>query len=216
MNGFNLVYLNARVCVHDIGILDEESGEFEIIDGIFGDNFICASMNMATWDISSTPYDNVVMDTVRGVLGFDVKADYPVPVRRFTDIDADCDVDIDDLAVMSFNWLRTDCGSENDYCDYADIDKDGEVNFEDYVFAASDWLKGGCQYACGSERRPRPGADFSGDCEVDIFDLQIAAEEWLKECDWLNYNCRGADMARDGVVNFEDFGEFANQMRVRP
>ena len=152
LNGYNLVYLNARVCVHDIGILDEDSGEFTIIDGIFGDNFMCASMNIDTWDVSSTPYDNIVIDMRRGILGFDVNSVYPLPSCTYT--------------------------------------------------------------GCGSTANPRPTADFTGDCQVDFDDMQIAAEEWLKNCDWLNFNCRQADTIRDGIINFKDFYEIANQWRL--
>jgi hypothetical protein len=148
LNGFNLVFLNARVCVHDIGILDERSGEFIVLDGVFGDNFICASMNIDTWDISSTPFDNIVIDTRRGLLGFDVNSAYPVP-----------------------------------QCVYA---------------------------GCGSESNPRPAADLTHDCVVNIYDLEILAAEWLNTCNWLNFNCRGGDFDRDGILNFKDFAVFAN------
>jgi hypothetical protein len=210
LNGFNLVFLNARVCVHDIGILDERSGEFIILDGVFGDNFINASMNIDTWDISSTPFDNIVIDTRRGLLGFDVNSVYPVPSCRFTDLNADCIVDINDLATFSRNWLRTDCSSGNGFCQGADIDKDGKVNFSDYVIFADDWQSRKCQYACGSERKPYPAADLTHDCVVNIYDLEILAAEWLNTCNWLNFNCRGADFGRDGIVNFKDFAVFAN------
>jgi hypothetical protein len=149
LNGFNLVYLNARVCVHDIGILDEDTGDFTILDGIFGDNFICASADTQTLDFSSTPYDNIVVDLKRGILGFDVNSAYTVPTCTYT--------------------------------------------------------------GCGSVSNPRPAADLTGDCRVDFDDLQIFSEEWLKTCNWLNFNCRGADMVPDGKTNFTDFIELANQ-----
>jgi len=217
LNGFNLVFLNARVCVHDIGILDERSGEFIILDGVFGDNFICASYdtnsveaNSLDLNISSTPFDNIVIDTRRGLLGFDVNSAYSVPSCRSTDLNADCIVDINDLATFSRNWLRTDCNSGNGFCQGADIDKDGKVNFSDYVIFADDWQSRKCQYICGSEARPYPAADLTHDCVVNIYDLEIIAAEWLNTCDWLNFNCRGGDYNRDGILNFKDFAVFAN------
>jgi hypothetical protein len=212
LNGFNLVYLNARVCVHDIGILDERSGKFIILDGDFGDNFICASMdtNSLDFNMSSTPFDHIVIDTRRGLLGFDVNSVYPVPVCRFTDLNIDCGVDIKDLAVFGRNWLRMDCGSGNGFCQGADIDKDGKVNFGDYFIFASDWQSRKCQYACGSEKRPYPAADLNHDCVVNITDLEILAAEWLNTCNWLNFNCRGGDYNRDGILNYIDFAVFAN------
>ncbi|MCE5340740.1 MAG: hypothetical protein LLF92_06385 [Planctomycetaceae bacterium] len=213
LNGFNLVYLNARVCVHDIGILDEDSGEFIILDGVFGDNFTCSSMdtNSAELDMSSTPFDHIVIDTQRGLLGFDVNSTYSLPVCRYTDLKIDCIVDINDLSILSQNWLRADCNNINGFCQGTDIDKDGRVNSGDYAIFADDWQSRKCQYACGSESNPRPTADLTGDCRVDFDDLQIVAEEWLKTCDWLNFRCRGADLENDGIINFKDFNRIINQ-----
>ncbi|MBN1788830.1 MAG: hypothetical protein JW806_10625, partial [Sedimentisphaerales bacterium] len=59
LNGFDLVFLNARVCVHDIVIFDEDLNDFVVLDGVFGDNFTCASMDLATWDISGSPFDHL-------------------------------------------------------------------------------------------------------------------------------------------------------------
>jgi len=209
LSGFDLVYLNARVCVHDIGILDEDSGDFVILDGIFGDNFLSASMDMATWDISSAPFDNIVIDMQNGLLGFDVNSAYPLPVCRFTDFNNDCEVNHADLQVFGQNWLRSDCNEQNGFCGGADIDQSGEVNNVDYVFLASDWGSGVCQSRCGSVRRPKPLGDLTGDCEVDFRDLHIIAEEWLGACNWLNFNCRGGDFDRDGILNLKDFNQFS-------
>ncbi len=210
LSGFNLVFINARVCVHDIGVLDEDTGDFVILDGVFGDNFICASMNMETWEISSTPFDNLVIDTQNALLGFDVNSVYPLPACRFTDLNNDCRVDTMDLSLFARHWQRTDCSGASGFCSGADIDSDGSVDFSDFVLFTGDWLKNECQYPCGSENNPRPCADLSHDCFVDIYDLAIFAEEWLNLCDWLNFNCRDADLARDGTVNFKDFTIFSN------
>jgi hypothetical protein len=40
--------------------------------------------------------------------------------------------------------------------------------------------------------------------------LTVFAEEWLNYCDWLNFNCRGGDFDRDGILNFKDFSQFAD------
>ena len=210
LSGFNLVFLNARVCVSDIVIWDEDLSDFIFLDGVFGDNFICASIDTMTWDISSTPFDNIVIDTQKGLLGFDVAPEYPLPVCQFTDLDGRCGVDTGDLSVFALNWLRTDCSIANGFCDGADIDKNGRADFGDFVYLANDWLKQDCQYPCGSEKKPYPVADLTHDCSVDIYDLAIFVEEWLHSCDWLNFNCRDADIARDGTVNFKDFSIFSN------
>jgi hypothetical protein len=218
LSGFNLVYLNARVCVHDIGILDEDSGDFIILDGVFGDNFMCATMSTAIvdensifggMDISSGPFDNIVVDMKNGLLGFDVNSAYPIPVCRFSDLNNDCAVNNIDLQIFGQNWLRSDCNEQNGFCGGADIDESGEVNNVDYVFLANDWGSTICQGKCGSERMPRPVGDLTGDCEVDLLDLHIIAEEWLNSCDWLNFNCRGGDINRDGILNLKDFNQFS-------
>lgn len=210
LSGFNLVFINPRVCVHDIGVLDEDTGDFVILDGVFGDNFICASVDVTTIDISSTPFDNIVIDTQNALLGFDVAPEYPLPACQFTDLDGRCGVDTGDLSVFTLNWLRTDCNSGNGFCDGADIDKNGRVDFSDFVYLANDWLKQDCQYPCGSQKRPYPVADLTHDCFVDVYDLAVFAEEWLNFCDWLNFNCRDADLAHDGTVNFKDFTIFSD------
>lgn len=209
LSGFNLVFINARVCVHDIGILDEDSGDFLILDGVFGDNFICASIDLETWDISTTPFDNIVIDTQNALLGFDVNSDFPLPTCRFTDLNSDCSVDMDDLLILSQHWLQADCNSNNNFCNGGDIDRNGEVDFDDYIILADDWHSRKCQYPCGSEKNPRPGADLTRDCNVDIYDLEIIVEEWLNLCNWLNWNCRGGDFERDGILNFKDFRQFS-------
>ncbi|MHB0946562.1 MAG: hypothetical protein ACYC3B_05290 [Sedimentisphaerales bacterium] len=209
LSGFNLVYLHARVCVHDIGILDEATGNFIILDGIFGDNFMCASMDMETWDISSTPFDNIVIDMKNGLLGFDVNPAYPLPVCRFTDLNSDCAVNNTDLQILCQNWLRLDCNEQNGFCGGADIDEGGAVDNGDYVFFANDWGSTVCQSRCGSKRMPRPPGDLTGDCKVDLLDLYIIAAEWLNSCDWLNFNCRGGDFDRDGILNLKDFNRFS-------
>jgi hypothetical protein len=209
LSGFNLVFLNARVCVHDIGVFDEARGDFIILDGIFGDNFMCASIDMESWDISSTPFDNIVIDMKNGLLGFDVNPVYPLPVCRFTDFNNDCAVNNADLQILAQNWLRSDCNEQNDFCGGADIDESGEVNNIDYVFLANDWGSTVCQSRCGSKRMPRPLGDLTGDCEVNFRDLNIIAAEWLNSCDWLNFNCRGGDFDRDGILNLKDFSQFS-------
>lgn len=210
LSGFDLVYINARVCVHDIGIYDVQQDQWIVLDGIFGDNFICASMDMATWDMSGTPFDNIVIDTQNALLGFDVNSAYPLPVCQFTDLNNDCIVNEMDLSVLGDNWLATDCNSSNGFCDGSDIDKDGNVNFSDYTILAGDWGDSNCQHPCGSEQRPFPPADLNRDCTVDLYDFDILAAEWLNSCDWLNWNCRGSDFDRNGTVNFEDYQVFSD------
>ena len=139
--GYKLIFNNPRIAVHDIGILDESTGQYHILDGVFGSNFLCATMNMDTWDLAQTPFEHVVFDTQNALLGFDVNDVYPLP---------DC------------NQLPL----------------------------------------------PWPRRDFNRDARINLKDLRILTDEWLNNCDWLNWNCRGADLNSDTVVNFTDLAEF--------
>lgn len=212
LSGFDLVYLNARVCVHDIGILDEDTGDFTILDGIFGDNFICASFNMATFDIVATPFDHVIFDTVNALLGFTVNPQFPLPNCYKTDINNDCIVNGEDLFFLTQNFLATDCNSSNDFCNGSDFDKSSNVDMTDYAILAGDWQIQQCQSRCGDNDNPWPQADLTRDCTVDLNDLAIMAEEWLNDCDWLNWNCRGSDFNLDNTTNFTDFATFGSQL----
>ena len=218
LNGYNLVYKDARLAVHDIKTIDEETGDFIILDGVFGSNFLCASAKMDAvsfpWptDLSGTIFNKIVLDTRRSLLGFDVFDDYTTPYcgdpnhpRPAGDLTGDCKVNILDLYTFRQDWLRQDCDVGNDFCDGHDIGQDGKVNLDDYAILAKDWGKSAFISRCGDMDNPWPVGDINRDCSVDIVDLRIFAEEWLNKCDWLNWNCRGCDFSSDGNVNFADF-----------
>lgn len=143
LQGYNLVYNNASIGVQDVSIVDENTGELITLDGVFGSNFIIATMEIETWDLADTPFDNVVLDTRRAVLGFDVNDLYILPPSRPT---------------------------------------------------------------CGDINNPWPVGDLNRDCIVDMLDMQLLTDQWLSECDWLNWNCSGADLNFDGTVNNIDLG----------
>jgi hypothetical protein len=140
LNGYDIVFQNARICVHDIGITDE-TGQEVILDGVFGSNFLCPSMKLDFTGISDTPFNRIVIDMREGILSFDVKAEYTLPPDN--------------------------------------------------------------------PKPPFPSGDINRDWSVDIKDLGILAAEWLKSCDWLNFNCRGADMNLDHTVDLVDFAGFS-------
>ncbi len=144
LNGYNLAYLNARVGVLDISVLDEVTGEPITLDGVFGSNFLVATMDIATWDLADTPFENVVLDTQRAVLGFDVNDLYILPPSIPT---------------------------------------------------------------CGDVNNPWPEGDLNRDCAVDFLDVEILTNQWLNECDWLSWNCSGADLNFDGTVDNLDYSK---------
>jgi len=72
-SGHNLVFINARLGVHDIRFFDEQKKAFTTLDGVFASNFLCASAKMQSLiptDVSQTIFDKIVIDMQRGVLGF--------------------------------------------------------------------------------------------------------------------------------------------------
>ena len=73
LSGHNLVFRRARIGVHDIMFLDQKKREFVSLDGVFGSNFLCASVQLQDFlpgDISETVFDKVVIDMQRAVMGF--------------------------------------------------------------------------------------------------------------------------------------------------
>jgi len=139
LNGYNLVFNNARIGVQDIGIVDEVTGELIILDGIFGSNFFCATMNLTTWDLSDTAFDTIVIDTRKGLLGFDVNDAYPLPAGGepappwpLGDLNRDYFVDLRDLRILAEEWLN-DCNWLNWNCRGGDLNSDGTVNLTDFA-----------------------------------------------------------------------------------
>ena len=143
LNGYNLVYHNARVGVQDISVLDEVTGEPITLDGIFGSNFIVATMEVATWDVADTPFDNVILDTQRATLGFDVNDLYPLPPSIPTcgdenhpwpkgDLNRDCSINILDLKILIHQWLNA-CDLLNWNCSGSDLNSDGITDYIDYA-----------------------------------------------------------------------------------
>lgn len=58
------------------------------------------------------------------------------------DLNGDCKVDFFDFAAFANQWLRTDCGSENNFCDGADFEPhNGNVDFLDAAILADNWLE---------------------------------------------------------------------------
>lgn len=151
LNGFKLVYGNPYVGVLDIGTIDEHTGEPIILDGVFGTNFLGYSYNMDL-DIVMGPYDNIVLDTQRAILGFDVNDIYPVPDTLPNqcgdanhpwlegDINRDCWTDIEDLGTLSHEWLTDNCDWLNWNCAGCDLNHDNKVNFKDMALLATNWL----------------------------------------------------------------------------
>lgn len=222
LNGYNLAYNNARIFVHDISVIDEDTGEFITLDGIFGSNFLCASAKIeGGWpvDLAETPYEHIVIDTQKALLGFDVNDVYPLPAcgdefhpQPEADLNGDCTVDNYDYQILVSNFGRNDCNAINSFCDRTDIDKNGKVNVIDVFIMRSQWLDTPFDFLCNQQtengiewENPWPAGDLNHDCKIDFADIQILLEEWLEDCNALNWNCRQADINGNGTVDFYDY-----------
>jgi len=211
LEGYDLVFKNARVGVHDIGIYDEDTQQFKILDGVFGSNLLTVSVEISTLSLAATAFDYAVVDFKQGILGLDVnntyEPDLPDDYTNYSgDIDSDGYVNFADLQGFAVFWLDTDCNQANTYCSGADINTSGTVNFTDFALLADSWL---ANPPCGSELNPYPAGDLNRDCLLDFEDVAIFVREWLNSCDKLNWQCRQADLDLSGRVNFRDLAEFS-------
>jgi glucuronoarabinoxylan endo-1,4-beta-xylanase len=59
--------------------------------------------------------------------------------RLDRDLNSDCYINFDDLAVITGQWLSNNC-SESDNCNGADIEPDGDIDLTDFSDFALDWL----------------------------------------------------------------------------
>jgi len=82
LSGHNLVFDKPRLGVRDIRYFDEDKGKFVTLDGVFGSNFLCASVKMEdllSLEIGETVFEKIVLDMRQGLLGFDIKDGYRLP-----------------------------------------------------------------------------------------------------------------------------------------
>jgi len=72
-SGRRIVFLNARLGVHDISFFDESRQTMRTLHGVFGSNFLCASAKMQgllPGDVANTVFDKIVIDLKAKILGF--------------------------------------------------------------------------------------------------------------------------------------------------
>ena len=58
-----------------------------------------------------------------------------------SDINGDGSVNLQDMILLSSQWLQTDCGEANDWCAGADYNQDGTVNLFDVYAMENTWMK---------------------------------------------------------------------------
>lgn len=212
LQGFKLIYGHPSLLVGDIGIIDEQTGEPIILDGVFGSNFLDMSFTLE-FDMADSPYSHIVIDTVRGTLGFALKDFLPLPAHCGDpnhpyppgDINRDCSVNQADAAILAEFWLASGC-DPNYACHQADLNGDGYVNLLDLARLQPNWQKSTWPPQCGDPGYPWLPGDLNRDCRIEQTDVLQMLDEWLADdCDLLNWNCAGCDLNKDGTVNLEDF-----------
>ncbi len=58
----------------------------------------------------------------------------------WADFDQSCSIDLSDLSNLLDNWLRCDCGPDNNWCDGLDFDQSGCIDIVDFAAFTSQWL----------------------------------------------------------------------------
>jgi len=204
--------------VGDIGIIDEQTGEPIILDGVFGSNFLDMSFTLE-FDMADSPYSHIVIDTVRGVLGFDLKDIFTPPANcgdpnhpyPAGDINQDCSVNQADAAILAEFWLASGC-DPNYACHQADLNGDKNINLLDLARLQPNWQNSTWPPQCGDPGYPWVTGDLNRDCRVEQTDVLQMLDEWLSDdCDLLNWNCAGGDLNKNGTVNLEDFAILTGQ-----
>ena len=142
LQGYDLVYNNVQLAIHDIGVFDEKNNQYKFLDGVFGSNFLAATFDSTTLDVTMTPFDNIIFDTIEGKIGFDVNPEFPVPTTiegvygtsqnpyHYEDLNRDEVYDFKDLFIFTDHWL-SECTIMNWNCAQTNKNDDNIVNFLD-------------------------------------------------------------------------------------
>lgn len=94
----NIRYLGAPVLVGDISVEDPMTGDTLTLDGIFGMNFLVASLAVDFGDARESPYNWITFDEPAGILGLDI-AQVPEPSSY---VMAGCGA----IALAAYAWRR--------------------------------------------------------------------------------------------------------------
>lgn len=113
-------------------------------------------------------------------------------------------VNFSDFLALAENWLST-C-TVPDFCLNTDFSHNGIVNEEDFMIFVNNWL-----YETGEDPL---SSDMTYDLSIDFSDFTVISEYWGRDDCWGfgeqdNNFCNGADINRDGFVNYDDVMLFA-------
>ena len=141
------------------------------------------------------PYNPTVDIDSAFVLACDVSycSDFVSPAR----------ISFEDFALFASNWTNDACASVNGFCNGADLDYSGTVDMADLIVFLDHWTQ-----MAGYEPF---ASDLVSDNTIILEDFSAFIDNWLDfNCDDSNQFCNGADINRDGSVDFIDFAQMAH------
>ncbi len=116
-------------------------------------------------------------------------------------------INFEDFALFASNWLNDACGSANDFCNGTDLDYSGDVDMADLALFLDHWAQ-----TAGYEPF---ASDLVSDNSIILDDFTAFGDQWLNSnCDEANQFCSGADINRDGRVDFIDFAQMTRNWLI--
>jgi hypothetical protein len=132
------------------------------------------------------------------------------------DLNNDCRVDLEDMAVLAGLWLQTPDTTSAGIA--LALNGDGTIDFLSYAALANNWIVDCIENPNNPSCVPKLcpfnlAGDLNKDCRVDLEDLTILAAQWLQPP-----GSPSADIAPgpdgDGATDFLDYATFANTWLV--
>ena len=137
--------LEWRVLNSDANVITQETTIKNLIKGgYFRSSYSYSDLDGT--DPNTGESVQIVYKKVNGGTNWQVElgiADTPCSTPQYADLDDDCDVDVDDLVIMSTNWLDATGYVLGDIADSSGDfipTPDGKVDLYDFAVLASEWL----------------------------------------------------------------------------
>ena len=144
----HLRFLNAPVFVSDITVQDPTNNDTLTLDGVFGMNFLVASIDLDTWDIRASAFNWLTFDEPNGILGLNLKS---MPIL-YGDVNEDGKVAINDLTVVLTNYGKTTGMTWS----MGDFNNDGRVDINDLTIILVNYGHSMASSAIGAAAVPEP------------------------------------------------------------
>ncbi|WP_145445494.1 aspartyl protease family protein [Mucisphaera calidilacus] len=186
----HLKFLNAPVLVGDITVLDPVTQESLTLDGVFGMNFLAASIFITEpfgiGDLRAGAFNDLVFDHPTGQLRMRFNPD----VATFGDVNVDGLIDAEDIDLLF------ELEGNTDYLDFADLNNSGAVDNADVTLLVTDVLN-------------TTAGDANLDGQVDLLDLSSLAASFDGIGGWSDGDFNG-----DQWVNLLDLSLLATHFET--